>query len=95
MKGTGYSSPDRHFLLPWLIGASIWGILSCILLAEYKRKGDLLYLKDIFFLLSLLWVQFGFAAIFNAVFSRRYGRLKGYIAVTILPPLLVYCLIVL
>ena len=95
MKGTGHSSPNRHFLLPWILGALIWCTLSYVVLDEYKRTGDPLYLEEIFYLLSLLWVQFGFAAIFNTVRSRRYARLNAYIAVTVLPPLAVYFLMVL
>jgi len=95
MKGTGLSKPDRHFLISWLIGAGVWGILSGILLAEYKLKGDLYYLTDIFLLLTFLWIQFVFAATFNAVRSGRSGWLPAYAAVAILPPLIVYILMVL
>ena len=95
MKGKDESTPDHHFLISWIIGAGIWGILSCILLDEYKQRGDPYYLKEIFLLLFFLWAQFGFAAIFNAVYSQRFNRLKAYIGVTILPPLIVYILMVL
>lgn len=94
MKGTGHSNPNHGFLLPWAIAALFWGLSSCFLLDEYKRAGDPRYLRDIFFLLSLFWMQFGFAAIFNTIYSGRYARLKSYIAVTFLPPLLVYLLMV-
>ena len=95
MKGASHSNPNRHFLLPWILSALIWVVLSSIVLDEYKRTGNPLYIKEIFYLLSLLWVQFGFAAIFNTVRSRRYARLNAYIAVTVLPPLAVYFLMVL
>lgn len=94
MKGADSPNPDPGFLRPWIIGAAAWGILACILLDEYKRKGDPLYLPDIFLILTLLWLQFGFAAIFQAVYSGRFSRLSGYTAVTLVPPLIVYLLMV-
>ena len=88
------SNQNRHYLRPWIISAWIWGILCSVILEEYKRKGDPLYLQDIFLMLTLLWAQFGFAGLFNALYSRRYNRLSGYAAITIVPPLILYVLVV-
>ena len=60
----------------------MWGIVSYVSLSEYKKIGDPQFLGDIFFLLSLLWAEFGFAAIFKEVYSRRYRHLTAYAVVT-------------
>jgi hypothetical protein len=95
MKWNNSSNSRHYFILSWLVGTGAWGILSYILLAEYKRIGESIYLTDLFFLLSILWVQFGFAGIFNAIYTRRYGRVKAFVAITLVPPLTVYFLVIL
>jgi hypothetical protein len=94
MKGVGYSKHDHSFLVPWLIAAAGWCLLTIVLLGEYRRVGDPAYIEEFFFLLSLLWVEFGFAAMFNALYRGRLGRLKPFAAIALVPPLLLYVLFV-
>ena len=93
--GTDCSNHDYRFLLPWFIGAWVWGIVSYVVLSEYKKIGDPQYLGEICFVLSLLWAEFGFAAILKEVYSRRYRHLAAYAAIIVLPPLVMYILMVL
>ncbi len=92
MKGTDYSNQERLFLLPWFIAAGGWCLITLILLDEYNRIGDPRYLEELFLLLSLLWAEFGFAAIFNAAYHGRFSHLRPYLVITLLPPLWVYAL---
>ncbi|MCB1859168.1 MAG: hypothetical protein KDI63_12885 [Gammaproteobacteria bacterium] len=92
MKGVGFSNNDRNFLAPWIIGAGGWCLLTVFLLDTYQQIGDPRNLEDLFFVLALLWGEFGFAALFNAAYSGRFYRLAPFAAVTLLPPLIVYFL---
>lgn len=75
---------------PWLIAASIWLACSLIILDAYLEQVGNGYLKDLCFLISLFWMQFGFAALFNTLLKQQGRHLLALILVTILPPLLLY-----
>jgi len=79
-----------RFLRPWLIAASIWLACSLLILDAYLEQVGNGYLKDLCFLMSMLWMQFGFAALFHTLLKQRGRHLLALILVTILPPLLLY-----
>ena len=79
---------DRRFFRPWIIGAVIWGGLSLTILVAYIEEGDFRYLNELWFLLSLLWMQFGFAATFHAIRRKRRRNLTNLLLVMFLPPLI-------
>ena len=78
---------------PWVIGAVIWEFLSLVIVAEYLKLGTTNHLDQFWLLLSLLWLMFGFAAIFNALMRTRIGDLFPLILIAVVPPLLLYLLI--
>lgn len=71
----------------------IWGFVSLVTVAEYLKLGTTKHLDQFWFLLSLLWLLFGFAAIFNALIRTRLRDLVPLILVAVVPPLLLYLLI--
>lgn len=78
---------------PWVISAVIWEFLSLVIVAEYLKLGTTKHLDQFWLLLSLLWLMFGFAAIFNALMQTRVRDLLPLILVAVVPPLLLYLLI--
>ena len=81
-----------RFLRPWLAGALIWAGLSLIVVNEYRKTGEREHLMVLCFLLSLLWMEFGVAGLFDALRKGRRQRLLPLLLVTLLPPLLL-CLL--
>lgn len=84
------SRPD--FRYPWLLGALIWGTLGLMVLWRYQAIGGRArQIYELWWWLSLLWGQFGFAALFAE--WRQGGRGFRFIAIlTFLPPLVLYVL---
>lgn len=83
----------RLRLRPWLIAATIWGILSLIILIEYLEAGESRYLNPLWFLLSILWAEFGFAALFNCLMKRNLNQIWPLILITALPPFMLFVII--
>jgi ABC-type multidrug transport system permease subunit len=73
-------------LKPWLIAAVVWIAVSLLIIVEYLKAGDTKYLWQLWFLLSLLWSEFGFAAIFNSLIKRKRYQLFPLLLVTVVPP---------
>jgi len=82
-----------RFLRPWLITASIWLACSLTILDTYLERVGNGHLKDLCFLMSMLWMQFGFAAMFHTLLKQRGRHLLALILVTALPPLLLYFIV--
>ena len=78
---------------PWIFGAVIWEFVSLVIIAEYLKLGTTKHLDQFWLLLSLLWLLFGFAAIFNALMRTRVRDLFPLLLVAFVPPLLLYLLI--
>jgi hypothetical protein len=91
MKGKGRLVAIQ--LKPWLIAAGVWASASLIIIVEYLKGGDTKHLWQLWFLLSLLWSEFGFAAIFNSLMKRKRDQLLPLLLVTLVPPLLVFVVI--
>jgi hypothetical protein len=64
-----------------------------MVLNAYIEQAGTRYLKDLWFLTSLLWVQFGFAAIFHSLLKQKGRHLVALILLAILPPLLLYLIV--
>ncbi len=81
-----------RFLIPWFLGAVFWVFVSLTVLLEYQKtqppgQG---HLRELWFLLSLLWLEFGFAGIYQAVRKKRGYKILALVLTTILPPLLLH-----
>ena len=82
-----------RYLRPWIAGALVWGILSRVVLLEYQRQPNPRYLHEIWFLVTLLWLEFGFAGIFHCLRHGLRVRLGNMLLVSLLPPLILYFLV--
>ena len=80
-------------LKPWFIAASIWGFVSLIILVEYLKGGDTRYLNQLWFLMSLLWAEFGVAALFISLMKGNRHQVFPLILVTVLPPFILFIII--
>jgi len=59
-------------------------------LSAYLEIGDPAYLNELWFVLSLLWWQFGFAGIFQCLRRNERDKLFPLLMVASLPPLLLH-----
>ena len=84
---------DNRYLRPWILGALVWGTLSLIILLEYREQPDPRYLNELWFLVSLLWLEFGFAGLFHCLRHGLRARLGRMLLVSLLPPLVLHLLI--
>jgi hypothetical protein len=58
----------------WLAGMLVWGAISLLVLLRYRAiGGEARELNELWLLMSLLWVQFGCAALF-AEWRGKGGR---------------------
>ena len=64
-----------------------------IIIVEYLKAGETKYVNQFWFILSLLWAQFGLAAIFNSLMKKRVHRIYSLILITILPPVILFSII--
>ncbi|MCP3868659.1 MAG: hypothetical protein GY703_11300 [Gammaproteobacteria bacterium] len=81
------ANSSLHFPGPWVRGAMVWLALSLTLVAEYlvesNHPGHLL---EFCLLLSLLWMEFGFAGIFQALRHDNGRKIPSLLILTTLPP---------
>ena len=89
-KGLLLFTKKTHFLRPWILGAFAWLVLSIIVSLEHLRTPPPHYLLEFSGLMSLLWMQFGFAGLFQAVKRGRVGYKLPFILITVLPPAILY-----
>ena len=75
----------------WIWAALVWGALSLVIVREYRAiGGEPAQVQELWLLMSLLWVQFGFAALFA---DWRHNRGRGFrrlIFRTLMPPLVLH-----
>ena len=83
--------PDRAFrwrsFRPWVLGALVWAAASYLIIDEYLAQTDGEHLKEVCMFLSLLWWQFAFAGLFQALRHGERWKLPGLTRVAFLPPL--------
>ena len=78
----------------WLVAALAWGAASWLILHEYRQiGGQLRELQELWFLMSLLWTQFGFAFMFHDWLRNRGRRFRILLLRTLLPPLVLHFLV--
>ncbi|MES9899295.1 MAG: hypothetical protein ABW148_09750 [Sedimenticola sp.] len=83
-------SRETHILRPWIFGASVWLALSLVVSLEYLRAGRSDHLYDLIVMMSLLWMQFGFAGLFHTLRRERGRNAALLILVTLLPPAMLF-----
>ena len=77
-----------------LLGALAWGGASLLVLLEYRKiGGQAAALNDLWFLLSLIWLQFCFAAMYADWRHNRGRRFKSLLVRAALPPLLLHVIV--
>ena len=81
---------DLQFLRPWIRGALIWFVLSLTVVLEHLKTESPGHLFEFCLLLSLLWMEFGFAGIFHNLIRERGRRIAPLVLATLLPPLLLF-----
>ena len=79
-------------LRPWIFGALAWMCISLVIIIEYLNMGESKYLNQLWFLLSLLWLEFGFAGLFSSVVKRKGEHLAVLVMLTLIPPSALYLL---
>ena len=84
---------DNRYLRPWILGAVVWGTLSLVVLLQYREQPDPRYLHELWFLVSLLWLEFGFAGIFHCLRHGLRRRIGKMVLVSLLPPLVLHLLV--
>jgi len=75
---------------PWVFGASLWLSLSLLVSLEVFRSLGTDHLFEFSGLLSLLWLQFGFAGLFHTLRNGLGRNLVPLALITLLPPLLLF-----
>ncbi len=79
-------------LRAWLFGALGWLAVSVVVVISYLNLPEPRHLFELCGLMSLLWLEFGFAGIFG---SLRQGNRKQAVALLpacAMPPLLLFAL---
>jgi len=75
----------------WIVGALLWGGVSLIIVSEYRGiGGQPAQVRELWLLMSLLWAQFGFAALFADWRRNRGRRFRVLLMRTLLPPLVLH-----
>jgi hypothetical protein len=78
----------------WIAAAFVWGGVSLLILIEYRLLGgEPRQLRELWFLMSLLWAQLGFAALFADWRRNRGRRFRTLLLRTLLPPLVLHFVI--
>lgn len=84
----------HQFANLWLLGALAWGGASLVILLEYRKlDGQAATLNDLWFLLSLIWLQFAFAAMYADWRHNRGRNFKWLLVRAILPPLALHFIV--
>ncbi len=75
---------------PWILAAFLWLSLSLLISSEILHTLGPNHLLTISGLLSLLWLQFGFAGLFHTLLKERGRNLVPMALIALLPPLLLF-----
>ena len=78
----------------WIVAAFCWGALSLLIIQEYRKLGGQpQQIHELWLVMSLLWTQFGFAAIFADWRRNRARRFRVLLLRALIPPLLLHFVI--
>ncbi len=81
----------NHSEFLWLLGALAWGGASFLVIIEYRRLGgQAAAVNGLWLILSLIWIQFVFAAIFADWRQYRGRNFKRLLVRAVLPPLFLH-----
>jgi hypothetical protein len=83
---------ELRFLRPWVFGASVWLMLSLIVSLAHLRSGQPHYLFELGGLMTLLWIEFGFAGMFHTLRKEKGRKVIPLLLITLLPPLALFCI---
>ena len=82
--------PNRSYpwqsFRPWILGGLAWAVISYVVTGEYLAQTGGEYLRELCMLLSLVWWQFAFAGVFQALRHGEHWKLPGLTAMAFLPP---------
>ncbi len=68
----------------------MWLMIGLVVMLEYLKTQEPNYLFELGGLLSLLWIEFGFAGIFHAIRKDRGRNVVSLLFFTILPPMALF-----
>lgn len=77
---------------PWFVGAVVWLVLSLVVSVEHIRSGQPSFLYELGGLMSIVWLQFAFAGLFNTLRREQGRRVVAFLLIGIIPPSLLYCI---
>jgi len=91
-KSTGLLGKELRALRSWITGALLWLILSVLISLEHLQSDQPDYLFELGGLMSIFWLQFGFAGMFHTLRKERGRRARAFILISFVPPLMLYCI---
>jgi hypothetical protein len=68
----------------------VWFAVSLTMVLELLKTGSFDHLFEFCLVLSLLWVEFGFAGMFHTLLKEQGRRIVPLLLITTLPPLLLF-----
>ena len=77
----------------WWLSATVWSVVSYIIISDYMRHGDAANVNHIWFLCSILWAQFGLASAFSSLMKNETDRIPGCLFRAVFPPLLLHLIL--
>ena len=92
------SARELSDLRPWLIGASVWLMVSVLVSLEHLRSAQPDHLFELSGLMCLLWLEFGFAGMFHTLRNEKGRHAMRFLLISFLPPLVLFgidCLLLL
>jgi hypothetical protein len=81
---------ELRYLRPWLVGASVWLMVSLVVSLAHLRTAHPDNLFELSGLMCLLWLQFGFAGIFHTLRNEKGRNAFRLLAISLLPPLILF-----
>lgn len=79
--------------LRWWVGALVWGVASYAILVNHLEISGVARLNETWLICSLMWAQFGLAAVFAALTKRQMEVAANRLFITLVPPLLLHLII--
>ena len=83
---------ELRYVRPWLVGASVWLMVSLVVSLAHLRAAQPAYLFELSGLMCLLWLQFGFAGMFYTFRKEKGRNAMRLLFISLLPPLVLFCI---
>ena len=83
---------ELRYLRPWLVGATVWLMVSLVVSLVHLRSAQPDYLFELGGLMCLLWLQFGFAGMFHTLRKEKGRNAMRLLAISLLPPSVLFCI---